>query len=143
MIVRTDIQDMIVKSEVTGFVHPIRDSINCETQNCIYYWKCLKNNFKEYPKCEYIWRTTRAFRISLGKHKQYIRSRLLTNRVEIISINKDTTYLKSMDPFVLKARESYLIQKFDTYNKESWVKYIGRNSPSWNIDYIFVLFSSL
>ena len=103
-----------VKSQVTGYIHPIRDSVNCETQNCIYYWKCLKNNCKEYPKCEYIGRTTRAFRIRLGEHKQYIRSQLL-DKPSGYHFNQQghnqshlsglvLKHFKSMDPFVLKAR---------------------------------------
>ena len=50
-------------TEVTGlytnFKHKIRDAVNCETENCIYYWRCLKSNCKSYPKCEYVGLTRR------------------------------------------------------------------------------------
>ena len=62
---------------VTGFKHEIKDSVNCETKNCIYYWKCQKNNCKQFPKCEYIGLTTRPFRKRLAEHKQYVKSRIL------------------------------------------------------------------
>ena len=115
-----------VTGQVTGYSHRITDSVNCQTSNCIYYWKCLKNNCKEFPRCEYVGRTTRPFRIRLGEHKQYIRSQLL-DKPSGYHFNQPEhsqshlaglilEHVKSSDPFVLKAREFYLIQKFDTYN---------------------------
>ena len=80
----------------------------------------------EYPKCEYVGRTTRTFRIRLGEHKQYIRSEML-DKPSGYHFNKSghnqshlrglvIEQVKSADPFVLKAREFFLIQKFDTFN---------------------------
>ena len=63
-----------VTGEVSGYTHFIKDPVNCQTENCIYYWRCSKNKCKDFPKCEYVGRTKRPFRIRLGKHKQYIRS---------------------------------------------------------------------
>ena len=37
---------------VTGFSHQISDAVDCETENCVYYWRCKKSNCKDYPKCE-------------------------------------------------------------------------------------------
>ena len=31
---------------VTGFKHTIMDSVNCETENCVYYWRCQKPTAK-------------------------------------------------------------------------------------------------
>jgi hypothetical protein len=115
-----------VTGQVTGYTHHIKDAVSCETTNCIYYWKCKKSKCKEYPKCEYIGRTTRPYRIRLGEHKQYIRSENL-DKPNGFHFNKPghnqshlsglvLEHVKSSDPFVLKAREFYLIQKFDTYN---------------------------
>ena len=115
-----------VTSQVTGYEHPIQDAVNCETTNCIYYWKCVNNRCKEYPKCEYVGRTTRTFRIRLGEHKQYIRSEML-DKPSGYHFNKSghnqshlrglvLEQVKSADPFVLKAREFFLIKKFDTFN---------------------------
>ena len=115
-----------VTGQVTGYTHQIRDTVNCETKNCIYYWKCQKNNCKDFPRCEYIGRTARPFRIRLGEHKQYVRSQTL-DKPSGHHFNQPghtlshlsglvLEHVKSLDPFVLKAREFYLIQKFDTYN---------------------------
>ena len=122
-------------SQVTGYTHTIKDSVNCETDNCIYYWKCNKNKCKDYPRCEYIGLTTRPFRNRLMEHKQYVRSQLL-DKPSGHHFNQPghslshlsglvLEHVKSPDPFVLKAREFYYIQKFDTYNnglnKEPWL----------------------
>ena len=29
-------------------------NLSCDTENIIYYWKCIKPKCKMYPKCEYI-----------------------------------------------------------------------------------------
>ena len=59
------------------YTHHIRDSVNYKTVNCIYYWKCKKTKCKEYPRCEYVGRTTRPFQTRLAEHKQYVRSQML------------------------------------------------------------------
>ena len=115
-----------VTGQVTGYIHQIRDAVNCETKNCIYYWRCQKPNCKEYPRCEYVGRTTRPYRIRLGEHKQYVRSQMLDkpsgNHFNLPGHTQShlaglvLEHVRSSDPFVLKAREFYLIQKFDTYN---------------------------
>ena len=61
--------------QVTGYKHEIKDSMDCETQNCIYYWKCLKRNCKAFPKCEYIGLTGRQFKTRMAERKQYVRSK--------------------------------------------------------------------
>ena len=61
--------------QVTGYKHEIKDSVDCETQNCIYYWKCLKRNCKAFPKCEYIGLTGRQFKTRMAERKQYVRSK--------------------------------------------------------------------
>ena len=120
---------------VTGYTHTISDSVNCQTKNCIYYWKCKKSNCKQFPRCEYVGRTTRPFRIRLGEHKQYIRSQMVdkpsghhfnqAGHSQSDFAGLILEHVKSSDPFVLKAREFHLIQKFDCYNnglnKEPWV----------------------
>ena len=132
-----------VTSQVTGYVHTIKDPVTCETENCIYYWKCIKNNCKSFPKCEYVGKTTRPFRIRLAEYKQYIRSQNLANpsghhfnlpgHQQSHLSGLVLEHVKSSDPFVLKAREFYLIQKFDTYkngiNQEPWVW------PSWDLNH--------
>ena len=115
-----------VTGQVTGYCHTITDSVYCETPNCIYYWKCKKNNCKDYPRCEYIGLTTRPYRNRLSEHKQYVISHML-DKPSGFHFNQPGHTLsqlsglvlervRSSDPFVLKAREFYYIQKFDTYN---------------------------
>ena len=114
-----------VVGQVTGYSHEIRDPVTCQTQNCVYYWKCLKQNCKSYPKCEYVGLTTRPYRQRLAEHKQYVRSKILdtpsgghfNNQGHELShlAGLVLEHVKSNDPFVLRAREYLYIQKFDTY----------------------------
>ena len=121
-----------VQAQVTDYNHKIKESVNCETSNCIYYWKCTKPNFKEFPKCEYIGLTSRTFKTRIGEHKQYVRSNL-QDKPSGFHFNQPghdlshfsglvLEHVRNVDPFVLRAREFLLIQKFDTYrnglNKE-------------------------
>jgi hypothetical protein len=122
----------LVTGLVTGFKHQIKDPVNCETRNCIYYLICRKSNCKEYPKCEYIGLTTRPFRNRLAEHKQYVKSKILDTPAgnHFNQSGHNLSHLaglvleevKSSDPFVLRAREFLYIQKFDTFrnglNKE-------------------------
>ena len=109
------------------------------TPNCVYYWKCIKSNCKDFPKCEYLGLTSRPYRNRLAEHKQYIKSKLL-EKPSGFHFNKDGHNLshlaglvlenvKSNDSFVLRARELY-IQKFDCYrnelNKEPWSSQLGQ-----------------
>ena len=54
-----------------------KDSVTCEMENCVYYWKCKKSNCKNYTKCEYIGLTRRSFKSRFSEHKQYAKSKLL------------------------------------------------------------------
>ena len=121
-----------VTGQVTGYIHTIQDSVTCQTPNCVYYWKCIKTNCKNFPKCEYVGLTSRPYRNRLAEHKQYIKSKLV-EKPSGFHFNQDGHNLshfaglvlenvKSNDPFVLRAREFLYIQKFDCYrnglNKE-------------------------
>ena len=93
----------------------------------------MKNNCKEFPKCEYIGLTSRSFRERLAEHKQYVRSKDLKkpSGYHFSQAGHDVSHLKglvvehikSSDPFVLRAREFIYIEKFDTWanglNKEA------------------------
>ena len=63
-----------VTAHITGYTHEIRQAVNCETANCIYYWKCIKDNCNQFPQCEYIGLTTRSFKKRFSEHKGYIES---------------------------------------------------------------------
>ena len=114
-----------VTAQVNGYTHQIKDPVTCETQNCVYYWKCIKPKCKSFPRCEYIGLTSRPFRLRLAEHKQYIRSKTL-DKPSGWHFNQQghelshfsglvLEHVKSSDPFVLRAREYLYIQKFDTY----------------------------
>ena len=117
---------------VTGYKHKIRDSVNCETDNCVYYWKCQKSNCKTYQKCKYIWLIWCSYRKRLSEHKQYVKSSDL-GKPSGFHFNQPghnlshlsgliLEHVKSSDPFVLKEVEYLYIQRFNTYrnglNKE-------------------------
>ena len=116
----------------TGYKHEIKDSVNCETKNCVYYWRCVKSNCKDFPRCEYVGLSSRSFRDRFAEHKQYVRSNDTTkpSGYHFNQAGHDISHLKglvlehvkSMDPFVLRAREFIYIEKFDTWanglNKE-------------------------
>ena len=59
---------------VTGYTHKIRDRVNCQSQNIIYYWKCNKTNCESYPNCEYIGKSCRSFQARILEHKYYATS---------------------------------------------------------------------
>ena len=119
----------------TAYKHTIKDSVTCEKENCIYYWKCIKANCKTYPKCEYVRLIRRSCRLRFAEHKQYIKSTNLKkprgyhfnqpghNLSHLAGVVLE--HVKSSDPFVLRAREYLYIQGFDTYrndlNKEPWI----------------------
>ena len=124
-----------VTSQVTGYIHNIKGPVTCETENCMYYWKCTKSKCTDYPKCEYIGLTTNKFKSRLNVHKQYVRSELL-QEPSGFNFNKPghsishlaglvLEHVRNPDPFVLKAREFLYIQKFDCFNnglnKKPWV----------------------
>ena len=121
-----------VTGQVTGFQHKIKESVTCESENCVYYWRCQKANCKFYPKCEYVGLTRRPYRLRLAEHKQYVKSSMI-DKPSGFHFNQPGHNLshlaglvleqvRSEDPFVLRAREFLYIQKFDTYrnglNKE-------------------------
>ena len=122
-----------VTSQITGYTHIIKQSLSCDSENILYYWKCIKRNCKQYPKCEYIGLSTITFGTRFSEHLQYVRSEMLyqpagehfnmkgheISHLEGLAIE----LVRNKDPFVLRARESRLMQKFDTFrnglNKES------------------------
>ena len=107
-----------VVAQVSGYSHQITEPVTCDTQNCVYYWKCLKPNCKSFPKCEYIGLTSRPFRLRLAEHKQYIRSKTLDkpsgwhfnqqghNLSHLAGLILE--HVNSSNPFVLRAREYFI-----------------------------------
>ena len=123
--------------EITGtaskYKHVINEHVSCESENLIYYWKCIKTNCPDFPNCEYIGKTTRKFKDRFGEHRNYVKGNVETEPAgkHFNSRGHDVSHLQglviekvnSSDPFILKAREHLLIQKFNTFksglNKEA------------------------
>ena len=121
-----------VVSQITGYTHLIEAAVDCNTENCIYYWKCTKENCSDFPQCEYIGMTKRSFKKRFSEHRDYPKRNVITEpsgehftkRGHSVANLKGQVLekVRSKDPFVLKARESHLIKRFDTFtnglNKE-------------------------
>ena len=60
-----------VVSQVTGYTHKIESPVNCQSENCIYYWKCDKENCADSPCNEYIGMTKRTFQKRFSEHRDY------------------------------------------------------------------------
>ena len=67
-----------IVGQITGYTHKVSDAADCNTENCIYFWKCTKPNCSEFPRCEYIGMTTRPFRERLAEHRDYPKKDVLT-----------------------------------------------------------------
>ena len=141
-----------ITSHVTGYTHHITTPINCNTERVIYAWKCTKckynfsiNSNNKIPATpvlnnidqafNYIGRTTRKFKKRIYEHTNYVNVRNLeepsaehfckpghkVHNLQAIGIEK----VRNLDPFILKAREHWLIKKFDAFrnglNQEPWV----------------------
>ena len=81
-------------------------NVDCQSNNVIYRWKCTKSNCKDHPQNSYV-----------GKTTQY-----KVSDIEGIVLE----HVKNKDPFILKAREQFLIKKFDTFRN-------GLNKVTCNI----------
>ena len=122
-----------VVNDINGYVHIIKEDVNCQSKNVLYRWRCRKPNCKEHPKNSYIGKTTRTFQQRFSEHRDYVKSENINepsghhfnlpghnvSHIEGLVIEQ----VHSNDPFILKAREHHLIQKFDTFrnglNKEN------------------------
>ena len=109
----------------SNFKHEIKEAVSCDSSNCIYYWKCIKPNCQDYPRCEYVGKTIRAFKDRLAEHRDYPKRDMINEPAgkHFTLPGHNVSHLrglvlekvKSKDPYVLKAREHYLIQKFDAF----------------------------
>ena len=116
-----------VKGLASGYEHKIKQSVNCDSENVIYYWKCTKSNCEDYPECEYIGKTKRKFKDRLAEHRDYPKRDIKTepSGSHFTKRGHNVSHLKGLvleqvrnsDPFVLKTREHLLIQKFNTFRR--------------------------
>ena len=138
-----------VTSHLTGYTHTIRAPLNCKSENVIYVWKCTKcgHNFDTNtsnnthqpqninPNSEgsmYCGMTKQKFSARMSEHRDYAkfnkteepsgshfnRAGHSFHQMQGLAVEQ----VKNKDPFILKAREAWLIKKFDCYrnglNKE-------------------------
>ena len=115
-----------VKGQASSYEHTITSPVTCQTTNAIYYWKCIKDNCPDFPGCEYIGMTSRTFQKRFYEHQYYIKSENVfqpsgehfhkpghsLHDMRGLVLEK----VRNPDPFVLKARETLLIQKFKTFS---------------------------
>ena len=133
-----------ITSHVTGYTHHITTPINCNTERVIYAWKCTKCNFNftvnsnnkspanpvpdqrtNEKASNYIGRTTIKFKKRIYEHTNYVRVKNLeepsaehfckpghkVHNLLAVGIEQ----VRNKDPFILKAREHWIIKKFDSH----------------------------
>ena len=144
----TPVSAVSVTSHLTGYTHMIKSSINCKSENIIYLWKCTKcghnfdvntstntqnnQNITNKVGTTYCGMSKRKFGTRFAEHRDYAKHHKIEepsglhfsqpghtfHLIQGLAIEK----VKSNDPFILKAREAWLIRKFDCYrnglNKE-------------------------
>ena len=134
-----------VTSHLNGYTHTINTSINCKSENVIYLWKCTKcgHNFNVNKSTNqhtitnqdgtlYCGMTKRKFSLRMAEHRDYAKFHKTEepsgqhfslpghsfHHMQGLAIEQ----VRNRDPFILKARETWLIKKFDCYrnglNKE-------------------------
>ena len=133
-----------ITSHITGYTPQIITPINCQTENVVYAWICSKchenfsvnTNSRHAPNINlrankigsnYIGLSRRRFYKRLSEHRDYPKAgRTDEPSGHHFSLPGHTVsdlqglaieHVKNKDPFVLKAREAFLIQKFDSYRK--------------------------
>ena len=121
-----------VKSQVNNYEHRIVSPVNCQSRNIVYMWKCRKQNCPVFPENSYIGLSTRKFQLRFSEHLGYVKSDKLTEPSgEHFNMPGHSIHdmegivleaVRSNDPYVLRAREALLIQKFNSFrmglNKE-------------------------
>ena len=126
-----------VVSKVTGYLDNITQVVSCTTERAIYYWNCNKPNCQDCQKNkdtgeiissnEYVGKTRREYKKRISEHRDYVK-REDKEQPAGEHFNKKghsvhnlsglvLEQVHSKDPFVLKAREHQLIQKFDSYRR--------------------------
>ena len=67
-----------ITGTASKFNHEIKEAVTCDSSNCIYYWRCVKPNCPDFPKCEYVGKTTRKFKDRLAEHRDYPKRDIVT-----------------------------------------------------------------
>ena len=144
----TPVSATSVTSHLTGYSHDIRKSLNCKSENVIYLWKCTKcghnfdvntntsthntTNIANKLGTAYCGMTKRKFSARFSEHRDYAKFHKMEEPSGLHFCQPGHSFhhlqglaveqIKSKDPFILKAREAWIIKKFDCYrnglNKE-------------------------
>ena len=140
----THVSAVSVTSHLTGYTHTIQAPLNCKSENVIYLWRCtkcgfnftvntkhntinLKPNLNNKQGTLYCGMTKRRFAQRLAEHRDYAKSDKVEepsglhfnlpghsfHHLEGLAVEQ----VKSKDPFILKARETWTIQKLDCFRK--------------------------
>ena len=137
----TPVSAVSVTSHLTGYTHVIQAPLNCKSENVIYLWRCIKcgHNFTvnknhiintnthniDKEGTIYCGMTKRRFALRLAEHRDYAKSNKVEepsglhfnlpghsfHHLEGLAVEQ----VRSKDPFILKARESWIIQKLDCF----------------------------
>ena len=82
----------------------------------------MKENCTDYPECEYVGRSCRSFQKRGSEHRDYIKRNAsgehFSKPGHSVSDLKGLVLEKvnnKRDPYILKSREHFYIQKFNTY----------------------------
>ena len=79
-----------------------------DSENVIYYLKCITNNCEEYLECEYVKQTKIKFKFHLAKHRKYPKSDIFKKKSSIQfttrghSSRHSPRKARSIDPFIMK-----------------------------------------
>ena len=114
-----------IQSQVSEYSHTIKTPVNCQSQNVIYLWRCKKENCARKPENFYIGMSSRKFQTRFSEHLGYIKSEKCSEPSgehfnlpghklsDIEGMVLEQVF--SDNPYILRAREALMIQKFDAF----------------------------
>ena len=117
-----------VVGKVSGYRHKITRPVNCQDENIIYYWQCIKDNCQDHPENEYVGRSVQSFQDRFCQHRDYVKRDVNTEASGAhfnLTPGHNVSHMQglvlekvmSKDPHVLAARERFYISKFNTYRR--------------------------
>ena len=116
-----------ITGTASKFKHEIKEAVTCDSSNCIYYWSYVKPNCPDFPKCEYIGKTSRQFKDRLAEHRDYPKRDMVTEPSgrHFTLPGHDVSHMRGLvleqvrkkDPYILKSREHFYIQQFNTFRQ--------------------------
>ena len=87
----------------------------------------MKPNCPDFPKCDYIGKTSRPFKDRLAEHGDYPKRDMVTEPSgrHFTLPGHDVSHMRGLvleqvrkkDPYILKSREHFYIQQFNTFRQ--------------------------